>query len=55
MVTNDEIAAVLEAEPVPRDAATRLVAMANDAGARDNVTVVVARFDAAATHPAASV
>jgi len=54
MVTNDKIADVLEAEPVPRDAATKLVAMANDAGARDNVTLVIARFDVAATEPAAS-
>ena len=54
MVTDVAIAVVLEAEAAPRDAATKLLAMANDAGARDNVTLIVARFDAAGPPPVAS-
>jgi serine/threonine protein phosphatase PrpC len=54
MVTDDDIAEVLATEPVPRDAATKLLTMANDAGARDNVTLIVARFDPASPRPAAS-
>ena len=48
MVTNDAIAATLDAEPVPESAARTLLAQANDAGGRDNITVLVARFDAEA-------
>lgn len=46
MVTDDTIAAVLETESDPERACTRLVTLANDAGGRDNVTVVIVRFDA---------
>jgi PPM family protein phosphatase len=45
MVTNLAITATLEAEPVPEAAARKLLAQANDAGATDNVTLVVVRFD----------
>ena len=45
MLSNDAIAAILRAELDPQAACTKLVAQANDAGGRDNVTVVVARFD----------
>jgi PPM family protein phosphatase len=45
MVTNDAIAAALDAELEPEAAAKVLLAQANDAGGRDNITVVVARFD----------
>ena len=45
MVTNEVIAAALEADPEPEDAARRLLAQANDGGGRDNITVVVVRFD----------
>ena len=45
MVTNEAIVATLSAEPDPEPAAKALLAQANDAGARDNVTLVVARFD----------
>jgi hypothetical protein len=39
------IAATLGAEPVPEVAAKRLLAQANDAGGRDNITLVIVRFD----------
>ena len=45
MLKGDAIMAVLEAEPLPEKAATALVAQANDAGGRDNITVLIARFD----------
>jgi PPM family protein phosphatase len=47
MLTNEAIAAVLRAEPDPETACTKLVTQANLAGGRDNVTVVIARFDPA--------
>ena len=47
MVTNDEIAAALDAEATPEAAAKMLLSQANEAGGRDNVTVVVVRFDPA--------
>ena len=45
MVTNQAIAATLDAEPLPEGAASKLLAQANDGGARDNITVVLVRFD----------
>jgi serine/threonine protein phosphatase PrpC len=48
MVTHEEIAATLGAEAEPEGAARRLLAQALAAGGRDNVTVLVVRFDAAA-------
>jgi protein phosphatase len=45
-VTNEVIAAVLTAQAEPEAAATTLLAKANDGAARDNITVVVVRFDA---------
>jgi serine/threonine protein phosphatase PrpC len=45
MVTNEAIAATLDAEPAPEAAAKKLLAQANDGGARDNVTLLVVRFD----------
>jgi protein phosphatase len=47
MVTNDAIAAVLDAEPDPETAAKSLLAQANENGGRDNITVVIVRFDQA--------
>jgi len=47
MVTNEAIAATLDTEPAPEDAARKLLEQANDAGARDNITVVLVRFDPA--------
>ena len=44
MVTHDKIAAVLAAEAEPEGAARQLLAQANAAGGRDNITVVIARF-----------
>ena len=46
MVTNEQISATLDAEAVPENAAKALLAQANDAGGKDNITVLVARFDA---------
>jgi len=45
MVTNEAITAVLRAEPEPEAACRALVAQANAAGGRDNITAVIARFD----------
>ncbi len=47
MLDDGRIAAILAAEAGPEAACTRLVAEANEAGGRDNVTAVVARFEAA--------
>jgi protein phosphatase len=47
MLTNDAIAAVLRAEAEPEAACTKLVARANEAGGRDNITVLIVRFDPA--------
>ncbi len=41
MVTEDQVQAILEAEPRPQEAAERLVRAANRAGGLDNITVVV--------------
>ena len=45
MVTDDAIAATLRAELEPESACTKLVAQANEAGGRDNITVLIVRFD----------
>jgi serine/threonine protein phosphatase PrpC len=45
MVSNDAIAAALDAQPEPELAAKALLAQANAAGGRDNITVVIVRFD----------
>jgi protein phosphatase len=47
MVSNDRIAETLRDEAEPEAACRKLVAQANDAGGRDNITVVIARFDTA--------
>jgi len=47
MVTDDAISATLRAEPEPEAACAKLVAQANEAGGRDNVTVLIVRFDPA--------
>jgi serine/threonine protein phosphatase PrpC len=47
MVTNQAIAATLNAEPLPEVAARKLLAQANEAGGRDNITLLIVRFDAA--------
>ena len=49
MLTNEAIAHVLGTTREPKEAATALVAHANDAGGRDNVTVVVVHFDEASS------
>jgi protein phosphatase len=46
MLSDDGIASLLSAEEDPQAACERLVAAANEHGGRDNVTVIVARFDA---------
>jgi protein phosphatase len=48
MVADEQIAAVLQAETEPRRICERLVAQANDAGGRDNITVIVGRYEMAA-------
>src|SRR5262249_54410519 len=45
MVTEPEIAGTLQVETNPEQAATRLIALANDAGGTDNITVLVIRVD----------
>jgi PPM family protein phosphatase len=51
MVTDAAIASILRAEPDPEAACTALVAQANEAGGRDNITVLIARFDPADPEP----
>ncbi len=46
MLDDGRIAATLKTETEPEAACERLVAQANEAGGQDNITVVVARFDA---------
>src|SRR5713226_973713 len=45
MVTEPEIAGTLQAETDPTRAAEKLVALANERGGPDNITVVIARLD----------
>ncbi|HUE86922.1 MAG TPA: PP2C family serine/threonine-protein phosphatase [Vicinamibacterales bacterium] len=45
MVPDDVIAQVLRNTPDPEDACQRLLHEANEAGGRDNITIVVVRFD----------
>ena len=47
MLPDDAIATILREESEPRAACEKLVAEANRLGGRDNVTVIVARFDEA--------
>ena len=47
MVTNEAIAATLDAEPGPEGAAKKLLAQATEAGASDNITLLIVRFDPA--------
>jgi protein phosphatase len=46
MVSDADIAAVLASVPEPQAACERLIAAANERGGKDNVTVVVVRYDA---------
>jgi protein phosphatase len=55
MLSEDEIADVLRAHPRLRDAGEALIAAANEAGGRDNITVVLLRLeDVAAGSPRAA-
>ena len=47
MLTDEQIAVILGAEAEPEAACERLVRAADEQGGRDNVTAIVARFDAA--------
>ena len=51
MVPHDEIAAALRAEPDPEVVCKKLLAKANDAGGRDNITLLIVRFDPAEPDP----
>ena len=51
VVPDEAIVATLAAEGEPETAARRLLAQANDGGGRDNITVVIARFEGAAQTP----
>jgi serine/threonine protein phosphatase PrpC len=46
MVTNEAIVKALNADPEPEAASRALLALANDGGGRDNITVLIVRFDA---------
>ena len=46
-VTNEAIAATLDRDPAPEDAAKRLLAQATDGGGPDNITLLIVRFDPA--------
>lgn len=46
MVPDNRIAAILQADHDPRTACERFVGEANDHGGKDNITVIVARFEA---------
>jgi protein phosphatase len=50
IVTNEAIGTTLDAEAAPEAAAKKLLAHANEGDARDNITVIVVRFDAAASN-----
>jgi serine/threonine protein phosphatase PrpC len=54
MVPDDAIAAILDAEGDPEAACTRLVSEANEAGGRDNITVLIVRFDPVDPEPGAA-
>jgi protein phosphatase len=45
-VSDERVAEVLAGEPEPQGACEQLVREANDQGGKDNITVIVARFDA---------
>jgi protein phosphatase len=45
MVTDEVIAATLDAEPEPDAAAKKLLARATEGAAGDNITLIVVRFD----------
>ena len=45
MVAEEEIAAILHTEADPEQACKKLVARANEAGGRDNITVILARYE----------
>lgn len=45
MVPDEEIACILQAEADPERAGRQLVARANEAGGKDNITVVIARYE----------
>ena len=47
MVTNEAITAALDMDAAPEAAAKTLLTQANDAGGRDNITVLIVQFDAA--------
>ena len=53
MVAEERVAAILRANPRLRDAGEALIAAANEAGGRDNITVVLVRLEEVHVAPAA--
>ncbi|HEX4574705.1 MAG TPA: Stp1/IreP family PP2C-type Ser/Thr phosphatase [Gemmatimonadales bacterium] len=53
-VRKDEIAAIVTREPGLEAAANRLIALANERGGPDNITVILARFDGEGLRPASA-
>ncbi|MFO0969097.1 MAG: PP2C family serine/threonine-protein phosphatase [Gemmataceae bacterium] len=53
MLSDERLAAILQAEAAPRAACERLLAEANAAGGRDNITAIVARVRARESRPVA--
>ena len=45
MLTDGEIASILEERPAPVDAVQALIDAANEAGGRDNITVIVVNVE----------
>lgn len=44
MVSDEEIVGILEAEQRPEEVCRKLIALANEKGGKDNITVVIARY-----------
>ncbi|MGI9184555.1 MAG: Stp1/IreP family PP2C-type Ser/Thr phosphatase [Solirubrobacteraceae bacterium] len=54
MISEDEIVAILDGEPALDRAAERLIAAANEAGGRDNITVILFMLEEVGDSPAAA-
>jgi len=54
MLSDERIVTILQASREPREACEQLVALANELGGTDNVTVIVARYTSRVSPPSAS-